>query len=288
MEKWMDTIFGDSKIIFNYLVKPVFIIISALILLRLVGLLIDYLTRSSFSKTVDPQQTKRRNTLRGLLKNVAKYVIFFIAIVTILDCYNIPVMAILSTVGIVGVALAFGAQSLCRDMITGFFILLEDQFFVGEYIEAQGVAGYVEEFTLRCTYLRDFDGRLHIIPNGNMQLVTNHHRGNRRVMVEIGIAYDRDIGEALKLLQGVCDVINEEYKDVIRDRITAQGVVDMTASGVIIRMLGKSETMMQWDVEKALRWKALDALVGAGYDIPFPHSQVIVEEKGTTSRQRKG
>jgi small conductance mechanosensitive channel len=186
-------------------------------------------------------------------------------------------MAVLSTVGVVGVALAFGAQSLCKDIIPGFFILLEDQYFVGEYIEAQGVAGYVEQFTLRCTYLRDFDGRLHIVPNGSINLVTNHHRGNRRVMVEIGITYDKDIGEALKLLQKVCDEINELKKDVIRERVTALGVVDMTASGVVIRMLGKAETMMQWDVERELRRRALEALTRAGYDIPYPHSHVIVE-----------
>jgi len=277
--EWKDTLLGDGKLFYDYVIKPLLIIIAAFVLYRICCLLIDRLTKYSFNKTVDPLLSKRKKTLRGLLKNIVKYVIIFVAIVTILDCYNVPVMAVLSTVGVVGVALAFGAQSLCRDVITGFFILLEDQYFVGEYIEAQGVAGYVEQFTLRCTYLRDFDGRLHIIPNGSMQLVTNHHRGNRRVMVEIGITYDRDIGEALKLLQSACDAVNEEYKDDITDKITARGVVDVTASGVIIRMQGKSETMMQWDIEKALRRKSLEALKTAGYDIPYPHAHVIYEEK---------
>lgn len=271
---------GDSILLYDYVVKPALIILAAVVLYRVLAVLVGRLTRQRANRAGDMVLNKRRDTLRGLLKNIAKYVVIFVAIVTILDCYHVPVMAILSTVGVVGVALAFGAQSLCRDVITGFFILIEDQYFVGEYIEAQGVAGYVEQFTLRCTYLRDFDGRLHIIPNGNMQLVTNHHRGNRRVMVEIGITYDRDIGEALKLLQSACDAINEEYKDVITDKITARGVVDITVSGVIIRMQGKSETMMQWDIERALRRKSLEALISAGYDIPYPHSHVIYEEKG--------
>ena len=271
----------DVETLYSYVVKPVFIIIVAFVVLRLCGVLINRITKDNTNRATDPLQVRRRKTLRGLLKNIARYAVFFVSAITILDCYHVPIMAILSTVGIAGVALAFGAQSLCRDVITGFFILLEDQYFVGEYIEAQGVAGYVEQFTLRCTYLRDFDGRLHIIPNGNMQLVTNHHRGNRRVMVEIGITYDRDIGEALKLLQSACDAINEEYKDVIKEKVTAQGVVDITVSGLVIRMQGKSETMMQWEIEKALRRRALEALMAAGYDIPYPHSHVIYEESGT-------
>jgi small conductance mechanosensitive channel len=277
MRNWIESILGDGKLFYDYLAKPALIFIAAVIMLRLSGILVDRLTKASFGKAEDLLRGKRRDTIRGLLKNLAKYVVWFVAVVSILDCYHVPVMAVLSTVGVVGVALAFGAQSLCKDIITGFFILLEDQYFVGEYIEAQGVAGYVEQFTLRCTFLRDFDGRLHIVPNGSINLVTNHHRGNRRVMVEIGIAYDKDIGEALKLLQKVCDEINELKKDVIRERITALGVVDMTVSGVVIRMLGKAETMMQWDVERVLRRTALEALSQAGYDIPYPHSHVIVE-----------
>ena len=284
MNKWREFLFGDGRLLYAYVVKPLFILIIAFVLLKICGALVDRLTNASFSRTEDPFRGKRRDTIRGLLKNLIRYAILFIAAVTVLDCYNVPVMAILSTVGVVGVALAFGAQSLCRDIITGFFILLEDQYFVGEYIEAQGVAGFVEQFTIRCTYLRDFDGRLHIIPNGNMQLVTNHHRGNRRVMVEIGITYERDIGEALKLLQGVCDEINDVYKEVIRERIAALGAVDMTVSGVIIRMIGKSETMMQWDIERALRRRALEALIAAGYEIPYPHAHVIVDQKAAGSK----
>ena len=281
MDYWKEILYGDGSYIYHYIIKPVIILIAAMILLRLIRLLIGRLTKASLGKMEgrDPLYGKRRETLMSLLNNLVKYIVYFVAAVTILDCYNVPVMAILSTVGVLGVALAFGAQSLCKDIITGFFILLEDQYFVGEYIEAQGVAGTVEQFTLRCTSLRDFDGRLHIIPNGSMQMVTNHHRGSRRVMVEIGVAYDKDIGEALKLLQKVCDEINDVYKEVVREKVTAIGVVDMTVSGAIIRMVGKSETMKQWEIERDIRRKALETLMNAGYDIPYPHSQVIVEQR---------
>jgi small conductance mechanosensitive channel len=277
MEELFQAFLAEGKLIYDYLGKPAMILVGAAIAHRLSGALIDRITNASFGQSGNSLSGKRRETIRGLLKNLAKYAVWFVALVSVLDCYGVPVMAILSTVGVVGVALAFGAQSLCKDIITGFFILLEDQYFVGEYIEAQGVAGYVEQFTLRCTYLRDFDGRLHILPNGSMNMVTNHHRGNRRVMVEIGITYEKDIGEALKLLQNVCDEVNDLKQDVIRERVTAQGVVDMTVSGVVIRMLGKAETMMQWDVERELRQRALNTLIRAGYEIPYPRSHVVVE-----------
>ena len=249
-----------------------------MLVVRILRAIVDKAKAPDIGKVEAPFQKKRRETLRGLFKNLIGYLGWFFGVVLILDCFGIPVLAILSTVGIVGVALAFGAQSLCKDVITGLFIIVENQYFVGEYVEILNVAGIVEEFTLRCTYLRDFDGRLHIIPNGSTGLVTNHHRGNRRVMVEIGIAYERDIGEALTILQKVCDSVNEAYKDVVRDRITAVGVVDLSASGVIVRLVGKSETMMQWEIERALRRQSLDALKAAGYEIPYPHSHVVFEQ----------
>ena len=262
---------------YDYAIRPILILVAAFVLYRLLLVLIDRLNPARLGKAADAAHGKRWDTIRGLLKNLGKYVVCFIAVVMVLDCFHVPVMAILSTVGIVGVALAFGAQSLCKDIITGFFILLENQYFVGEYIEAQGVAGFVEQFTLRCTYLRDFDGRLHIMPNGNMGLVTNHNRGNRRVMVEIGITYEKDIGEALVILQKACDEINEVFREDIREKVSALGVVDLADSGIIIRLLGQSEAMMQWKIERELRKKALEALLAAGYEIPYPHTRVTVE-----------
>jgi len=275
---WNEITSGQYAYIYDYLARPLLIIVAALVFYRLLVVLIDRLNHTGFSKTTDSAHGKRWDTIRGLLKNLGKYLVCFIAVVMVLDCFHVPVMAILSTVGIVGVALAFGAQSLCKDVITGFFILLENQYFVGEYIEAQGVAGFVEQFTLRCTYLRDFDGRLHIMPNGNMGLVTNHNRGNRRVMVEIAITYEKDIGEALVILQKACDEVNELFRDDIREKVSALGVVDLADSGVIIRMLGQSEAMMQWKIERELRKMALEALRAAGYEIPYPHTRVTVEQ----------
>jgi small conductance mechanosensitive channel len=279
MNAQIEKILENGGEILAVILVPVLIIIAGLILIRAGNALIDRLTKSRLHKAAKPFDHKRIETLDGLLKNIVRYGIYFIMVVTILDRFRVPVMAILSTAGVLGVALAFGAQSLCRDIITGFFILLEDQYLVGEYIEAQGVAGNVEQFTLRCTYLRDADGRLHILPNGSMTLVTNHHRGNSRVMVELAVSYEENIGRAVEALQAACDAVNEEFKDTIRDKIKVLGIVDLTASGMVVRMTGQSEAMQQWGIERALRQKAKEALEAAGIAIAYPHTQVYLREK---------
>ena len=284
MIDWKGLIPGDGAFLYNYIIIPALIVLISMILLRGSRLLIERLTKTGSGRIDDPLQNRRRETIRGLLQNLVKYAIYFVMTVTILNCYHVPVMAILSTVGVLGVALAFGAQSLCKDVITGFFILLEDQFFIGEYIEAQGVAGFVEQFTMRCTHLRDFDGRLHIIPNGSMGLVTNHHRGSRRVLVEMGIPYEKDIGQGLTVLQKACDEVNQQYTSVIKEKIKALGIVDLTSSGATIRMQGQAETIKHWEVERALRKQALEALIEAGFDIPYPHSRVILDQEESATK----
>ncbi|MEL7624552.1 MAG: mechanosensitive ion channel family protein [Clostridiales bacterium] len=279
MREWIATYVVENQKILEIIFVPVLIIAGGLILIRVANALIDSLTKARLNRVSRPFDHNRIKTLESLLKNLVRYGLYFVMTVTVLDRLRVPVMAILSTAGVLGVAVAFGAQSLCRDIITGFFILFEDQYLVGEYIEAQGVAGYVEQFNLRCTYLRDFDGRLHILPNGGMTLVTNHHRGSCRVMVELTVSYEEDIGKVVAVLQEACDAVNEEFKEIIRDKITALGIVDLTAAGMVVRMMGKSQPMEQWGLERALRKKGKEALSAQGIAIAYPHTQVILEEK---------
>ncbi len=123
--------------------------------------------------------------------------------------FNISTTSLLATAGIGGLAIGFGAQSLVKDIITGFFILLEDQYSVGDYIQTGSYDGVVEELGLRVTKLRAFSGELHIIPNSNIQIVTNKTRGAMRALVKVSIAYEEDIDKAIKVLQQTCDEIKK-------------------------------------------------------------------------------
>src|SRR5699024_6993326 len=133
---------------------------------------------------------KKINTLSTVLKNIIKYIFYFIGLVMVLDMFNISTSSILATAGIGGLAIGFGAQSLVKDIITGFFILFEDQFSVGDYVKIGEYEGIVEELGVRVTKIRDFSGELHIIPNSNIGAVTNRTRGAMRALVKVSVAYE--------------------------------------------------------------------------------------------------
>ena len=278
MEKWLDKLWANGEVLLGYALTAAVILVVGRIVIRAGCSLAEKMMTMRLSREHTPEEAKRYATLTGLLQNIIRYSVLFIMAVTILDRFGVPVMAILSTAGVLGVGIAFGAQSLFKDVITGFFILLENQYYVGEYIEAQGVAGYVEKLTLRCTYLRDFDGRLHILPNGNMSLVTNHHRGGSRVLVDISISYESDIGRATEVLEQVCRKVALEFKDVLLEAPQVLGVVNLAESAVVIRLLAQSRALEQWAVERALRKEAKEAMQQAGIAIPYPHTYVILEK----------
>ena len=280
MEKRLEKLWANGEVLLGYALTIIIVLVAGRLIMRVGCSLVEKMMTMRLSKEHTPEEAKRSTTLTGLLQNIIRYGTLFIMAVTILDRFGVPVMAILSTAGVLGVGIAFGAQSLFKDVITGFFILLENQYYVGEYIEAQGVAGYVENLTLRCTYLRDFDGRLHILPNGNMGLVTNHHRGGSRVLVEVGVSYESDIGQAIRVLESVCARIKEEFAGVLREDPQVLGVVNLADSAVVIRIVAQAEALEQWAVERAIRREAKEALQEAGIEIPYPRTQVILEKGG--------
>lgn len=229
---------------------------------------------------------RKKNTLKALLKSVLRYAIYFIAAITILDELNVPVAAVLSAAGILGLAVGFGAQNLVRDIITGFFILFEDQFSVGEYIETAGVGGIVEEVGLRSTKLRDWGGQLHIIPNGEITKVTNHNRGSMRALVEVGIAYEEDINHALKVLGEIAKGMARDYAHVIREGPDVLGIVNFGQSEVLVRIIAKTKPMEQWAVERELRRRIKETFDKEGIEIPYPR-RVYIQPTDNENRKKK-
>jgi len=239
----------------------------------------DILVKKIFDKhnsSGKPLEARER-TLISLLQSVIKYGTYFIMAITVLERLGVPVLALLSTAGVLGVGIAFGAQSLFKDVITGFFILLEDQYAVGDYIETQGVKGYVERITLRCTYLRDFGGQLHIVPNGTISLVTNHNRGSSRAIVDINVSYDDQLDKVFKVLDNVCKQAKKDLASVLIEGPWIWGVADLADSAVVIRLQARSKPLEQWGVEKYLRQKVKEAFDEEGLRMPYPHTNVILE-----------
>ncbi|MBX9972216.1 mechanosensitive ion channel family protein [Cytobacillus firmus] len=224
----------------------------------------------------------RSKTLQSLAKNVFSYVLIFIFAVTILQIFGIKATAILAGAGVVGLAVGFGAQGLVSDVVTGFFILLERQIDVGDYVTTGSYSGIVEQIGLKTTQIRGFDGTLHYIPNREITSLSNHSRGNMRALVDIGISYDDNIDEAITVLQETCDKIAEENNAIVEGP-NVIGVQTLGSSDVVLRIIAKTENMEQWAVERHLRKALKEALEANGIEIPFPHQVLIQKQAGPES-----
>lgn len=261
---------------------------AGIIIIKLVGIIIAFLIvkaignkviRRMFHRLQERENISsgRALTLQSLSLNVFSYVLIFIFIVMIFEVFNYNASALLAGAGVVGLAIGFGAQGLVSDVVTGFFLLLEKQIDVEDYVTVAGFDGIVEQVGLRTTQIRGFNGTLHYVPNREITNVSNHSRGNMRALVDIGISYDDDIDKAIAILQDVCDKYAAQDPNVV-DGPNVLGVQALGASDVVIRVLAKTENMQQWAVERNLRKAMKEALDANGIEIPFPH-QVYIEKK---------
>lgn len=250
-------------------------ILIAFVIVKAIG---NKLIKRFFAKlTGKGDVTKGRAlTLQTLSENVFSYVLIFILVATIFNIFGLSVASLIAGAGIVGLAIGFGAQGLVSDVVTGFFLLLEKQIDVNDYVTVGSIDGIVESVGLRTTQLRSFDGTLNYIPNRDITTVSNHSRGNMQALVDIGVSYDQDIDKAIVVLQAACEkaaVDNEmiiEGPDVI-------GVQAFGASDVTLRIIAKAKNGEQWAVERHLRKAIKEALDANGIEIPFPH-QVNIQK----------
>ncbi|SEN51447.1 mechanosensitive ion channel family protein [Lihuaxuella thermophila] len=202
----------------------------------------------------------RIQTLQSLLTNLASYTIFFITIVAILGEFNINASAIIASAGIIGLAIGFGAKDLVSDLVTGFFVLMENQINVGERVTVNGFSGTVEDVGLRVLKIRADNGDLHFIPNRDIKALTNHSRGLRQAEVDIPIPAEADIERAIEVLQKECEQLAKRLTGVVEGP-KVLGVQNIGGSEAVIRVLVRTENGQQAEVERELRKdlkKALD------------------------------
>jgi small conductance mechanosensitive channel len=214
-------------------------------------------------------ENRRAKTLKVLLKSILTYFIFFMAGIMILQIFNVNTNAILTSAGILGLAVGFGAQNLVKDIISGFFIIFEDQFTVGDYVDVGGSIGTVEGIGLRTSKIRNWTGQLHIIPNGEITKVTNYNRGNMYAVIIIGIAYEEDIDRAIGVLNQECEKAFHEEADIV-EIPTVQGIIELADSSVNVRIVARTVAGQQWHIERNLRRRFKIELDRAGIEIPYP------------------
>ncbi|MBM7624542.1 mechanosensitive ion channel family protein [Sporohalobacter salinus] len=247
------------------------------ILSKLLFKFINYLIKNIFEekKGYDKQTKQRNKTLKTILKSALRYLFYFVVVTTSLQVLGIPTASILAGAGVFGLAVGFGAQSLVEDIITGFFILFENQFGVGDYIKTSGVEGFVTEVGLRTTRIKNFDGDLHIIPNGNIKQVTNLTADLRRVTVDAAIEYEQDIGQAITVLEDLCQEVKLEYSEIISEGPKVLGVQELAASSVNIRVIAMVEAEEAWQLERVMKQKIKERFDEESIGIPYNHLTLV-------------
>jgi small-conductance mechanosensitive channel len=229
---------------------------------------------------------QRAATLTHALSTGAIVLIWTIAMLLILSNVGVNLAPLLASAGVAGVALGFGAQSIVRDTLSGFFILLENQFGVGDIVEVQTAAGAaggkVESLTLRITTLRAFDGTLHVIPNGNIQLVSNKSRGWARAIVDVRLAYGEDVQGVRDMLEELFEELRAEpaMRDWLMEGPSVLGIETLADYGQVIRVVAETRPSKRPDVERVLRERISARLAERGVQVPTPSAMMRSPDGG--------
>ena len=228
------------------------------------------------SREDSAEERKRLETLGRVFRYATTVTITAIAAMLVLTELGISIAPILAAAGVLGLAVGFGAQSLVKDYFSGLFILLENQIRHGDVVEAGGKSGLVEEVTLRYVRLRDYDGSVHFVPNGQIDSVTNMTRDFSYALIDVGIAYRENVDEAFEVIRQVAADMrtDAQFRDIILEDVDLAGVENWADSAVAIRLRIKVLPIQQWTVKREFLKRLKAAFDAAGIEIPFPHLTV--------------
>ena len=223
------------------------------------------------------EREKRARTAASLIRTVGTTLVVIVAVMMAFREIGLDITPLIAGAGVAGLAIGFGAQSLIKDIIAGFFILLDDQFHVGDVIQAAGVSGQVEQMTLRMTIIRDLQGTVHFIPNGEIKVVSNLTKEWSRAVLEIGVGYEEDVDRVIALLSEIGRSLaeDESFGKLVLEPPQVLGVEALTDSQVTIRMLTKTVPSKQWEVARELRRRIKTRFDREGIRTPYPHRVII-------------
>lgn len=265
------------KIVLIFIVGYVSVRIVRVVLRRLAELLIR--TREHDEESPGAVR-KRVATLTDVLRTLAVGLIWAVVIVMSLEQMGLAIGPILAGAGIVGIAVGFGAQNLVRDVISGFFMILENQVRVGDVAIINGTGGLVEAITFRTIVLRDLSAAVHIFPNGTITTLSNLTKGWSAYLMDIGVAYKEDTDRVVEVMRKVDEELraDPQYSGSILEPIEVLGVDNFADSAVVIRARLKTQPIQQWTVGREYRRRLKKAFDLAGIEIPFPHRTLYMGE----------
>jgi small conductance mechanosensitive channel len=252
------------------------IVVVALIARSVVRRVLDALHQRLVKRTQDLEEKKRIDTLDRIFNHIASAVITILAIMLVMDEFGVSIAPFLAAAGVVGIAVSFGAQSLVKDYFTGFVMLIENQIRQGDFIEAGGKSGAVEEVTLRYVRLRDGEGAVHFIPNSQITTVTNRSREFAFAVVDVGVSYGTSLEKVFEVIKLAGDRLQAQpdMAGKFLGETEVLGVTQLADSAVTVRMRVKVPAYEQWFVKRRLLSAVKDAFEQAGIEIPYPQRVV--------------
>ena len=255
------------------LLRVIVILILAWLLMNLSRKLIRMFRNYMNSRADSAEEIRRIETLARVFRHTTIVVISLVAGMLALSELGISIAPILGAAGVVGIAVGFGAQSLIKDYFNGVFMLLENQIRQGDVVEVCGKVGVVEDITLRYVCLRDNEGSVHYVPNGQITIVTNKSRDYAFALIDVGVAYRESLDEIYEVAREVSRALRSDAAigPKILEDIELQGVQDWADSAVILRCRFKTVALEQWNVRRAFLGRLKQAFDARGIEIPYPH-----------------
>ena len=254
--------------------KIFLIMILSLVAIKCCQILMDRLFHKLFRNHKDDVEIqKRSDTLKSVTRNILNMTIVVVSLLMVLKELGVEIGPILAAAGVVGIAVGFGAQQLVKDIINGFFILLDDQIRVGDVVQIAGKGGLVENVNLRMITLRDLSGNVHFVRNGEIGVVTNMTKEYSRYVFDIGVAYRENVDEVIEVIKQVDEDLRNDvaYKYDILEPIEIMGLDQFADSAIIIRARTKTKPIRQWAVGREFNRRLKKKFDELNIEIPFPH-----------------
>jgi len=264
----------------SHIVAILLIVLFAYVAQKVIMAVVSKIIRRSIrlnTKLSNAYEEKREKTLIDIIRTALKFVIWLMAGLMILQEIGVNIAPLLAGAGVVGVALGFGAQSLVQDAFRGLFIIFENQYRVDDVVQINSdLSGVVEKITLRATVLRDLDGNVHHISNGNINTATNMTMDFAKVNIDIGISYNSDIAKVEKVINETGETMakHADWKDAIIEPPMFLRVDSFDDSAITVKILGKTTADMRWDVAGEFRKRLKNAFDENNIEIPFP--QIVI------------
>jgi len=250
------------------------IAIVAVVLWVIIGIVFIKISKLVVFRIMRPDKHGvRALTIAKLLSNIVKYLIWFVVVIISLTELSIDITPFIASAGVIGLAIGFGTQEIVKDFITGFFIIFDQSFDVGDIIEVDGFKGTVQELGLRITRIRNWKGELKIINNGDIQTLINYSKADSIAIVDFGVAYETDLLKLQDLMEPLLDQIKNSYED-ITDSPSFLGVTELADSSINLRVIAKTKPMQHFAVERGIRKDIVVYFKEHGIEIPFP--QIVV------------